>query len=125
MESDHQKKNTALREINFEYQEFLNKFYKLDKQSLKKWLDQNYGEYFCRKIDETTLDKDMIIIKDSTQRELVEDCVCAICLGIVRLPAKMCNHCSKIFCEMCVNKISGIVDQNNQNDNIIEMIGQS
>lgn len=89
--------------------------------SLKKWIDDNYGDYFNRKLEEVTLDKDMIIVKDNTQKELIEDSVCSICLGVVRLPAKMCNFCSKIFCELCVNKINGNVgipnnvpqDQNN------------
>jgi hypothetical protein len=50
----------------------------------------------------------MAIPKDSTQKELIEDSVCSICLGIVRLPGKMCNHCSKLFCEICVEKIGAL-----------------
>ena len=95
------------REINFEYQEFLNKFYGVDKISLKTWIDKKFSEYFFRGIDEISIDKDMAIPRDNTQKELIEDSVCSICLGIVRLPGKMCNHCSKLFCEICVEKIGG------------------
>ena len=69
----------------------------------------------------------MVVIKDHTQRELIEDAVCAICLGIVRLPGKMCNNCSKLFCVICVKKISGfgydimLEQQNNQNESCHEI----
>lgn len=116
-----------MREINFEYQEFLNKFYKTDKGSIKKWMNEQYGDYFNRKLEEVTLDKDMIIVKDQTQKELIEDAVCSICLGVVRLPAKMCNHCSKIFCQICVSKINGmagLIDNAQVDANNIMMIEQ-
>jgi hypothetical protein len=54
----------------------------------------------------------MVIVKDATQKDLIEDSICCICLGVVRLPGKMCNHCSKIFCEICVGKISGYAGGN-------------
>ena len=95
------------REINFEYQQFLNKFYGVDKLSLKTWIDKKFAEYFYRSLDEISIDKDMAIPRDSTQKELIEDSVCSICLGIVRLPGKMCNNCSKLFCELCIEKIGG------------------
>ena len=46
------------REINFEYQEFLNKFYGVDKETLKKWLSNNFKNYFFRQLDEICLDFD-------------------------------------------------------------------
>ena len=59
-------KNSVSREINFEYQEFLNKFYGVDKISLKTWIDKRFAEYFFRSIDEISIDKDMAIPRDST-----------------------------------------------------------
>lgn len=102
--------------MNFEYQQFLQKFYKVDKENVKIWINENFSQYFFRKLDEITVDKDLIVVKDMTQQELIEESICSICLGIVRLPGKMCNRCSKIFCEICVDKISGMPYNNHGQD---------
>jgi len=107
MDKSNEEKNQVKKEINFEYQQFLNNFYKVDKASIKKWLDEKFSHYFYRQLGEICVDKDQAVPRDQTQKELIEDSLCSICLGIVRLPGKMCNNCSKVFCEICVSKISG------------------
>ena len=42
-------------------------------------------------IHETVIDTNFLIIQDQTQKELIDDLKCCICLGLVRLPATMCN----------------------------------
>ena len=58
MEQQNHIKFSVSREINFEYQEFLNKFYGVDKETLKKWISQNFSNYFFRQLDEICLDLD-------------------------------------------------------------------
>lgn len=52
--------------MNFEYQQFLQKFYKVDKENVKIWINDNFSQYFNRKLEEITLDKDQIVVKDQT-----------------------------------------------------------
>ena len=48
MDKSNEEKNQVKKEINFEYQQFLNNFYKVDKASIKKWLDEKFSHYFYR-----------------------------------------------------------------------------
>ena len=51
-------KAAVSREINFEYQEFLNQYFKVDKESIKNWIDENFSHYFVKQLDEICIDKD-------------------------------------------------------------------
>ena len=52
-------------------------------------------------LDDVPLDMDRIILDTPAKAELVEDFKCAICLGVVRLPASKCSSCLKLFCHSC------------------------
>ena len=61
------KSHAVNKEMNFEYQEFLFKFYGVDKESLKMWMNQKFRQYFYKNLDEICVDKDQAVIKDLTQ----------------------------------------------------------
>ena len=53
---------------------------------------------------DTVIDQNYIVVTDQTQKELIEDLKCSICLGLVRMPATMCGSCDKVFCKSCMQE---------------------
>ena len=79
---------------DFEYakRKLVYKFLYLDTKQI-----ENYKEAYLKPLDHISLDRESMIAEnvDEKTKQALDDSLCTICLGIVKLPAVVCNDYEK------------------------------
>lgn len=76
-------------------------------ERLKKALLNSNSTAKAQFENDQTIHEEAIVYKDETNMEIIKDLVCVICLGVARLPGKICKTCEHVYCGPCFDILRG------------------